>query len=198
MNIVLYSARLAERLAYIKANADYFQEKDVYENTAMLISCINLFTAGRGYYRPESLQLFVNEVREFTVILQPFLNYHDFKSLNRAYETFKLFVKDNYAGDYGELLIPSVKRQFTGSGQRPVHDSKAMTSGLIGEFADRVSFTFKKPEEDKTYATVRNDTVLKLRDNFGIIKIILIIAAVLLIMLMFLVLLVYLPLILFF
>ena len=130
--------------------------------------------------------------------LQPLLNYHDFKSLNRAYETFKLFVKDNYAGDYGELLIPSVKRQFTGSGQRPVHDSKAMTSGLIGEFADRVSFTFKKPEEDKTYATVRNDTVLKLRDHFGIIKIILIVAAVLLVMLMFLVLLVYLPLILFF
>ena len=180
MNIDLYSARLAERLAYIKANADYFQEKDVYENTAMLISCI------------------VNEVREFTVTLQPLLNYHDFKSLNRAYETFKLFVKDNYAGDYGELLIPSVKRQFTGSGQRPVHDSKAMTSGLIGEFADRVSFTFKKPEEDKTYATVRNDTVLKLRDHFGIIKIILIVAAVLLVMLMFLVLLVYLPLILFF
>lgn len=198
MNIDLYTAKLAGQREYIKANSAYFQENDVYENTAMLISCINLFTAGRGYYRPESLQLFVNEVREFTVILQPFLNYHDFKSLNRAYETFKLFVKDNYAGDYGELLIPSVKRQFTGSGQRPVHDSKAMTSGLIGEFADRVSFTFQKPEDDKTYATVRNDTVLKLRDNFGIIKIILIVAAVLLIMLMFLVLLVYLPLILFF
>ena len=42
MNIDLYSARLAERLAYIKANADYFQEKDVYENTAMLISCTAL------------------------------------------------------------------------------------------------------------------------------------------------------------
>ena len=181
MNIDLYSARLAERLAYIKANADYFQEKDVYENTAMLISCINLFTAGRGSYRPESLQLFVNEVREFTVILQPFLNYHDFRNLNRAYDNFKF-----------------LKRLFTGSGQRPVHDSKAMTSGLIGEFADRVYFIFRKPEDDKTYATVRNDTVLKLRDHFGIIKIILIVAAVLLIMLMFLVLLVYLPLILFF
>ena len=198
MNIDLYTAKLAGQREYIKANSAYFQENDVYENTAMLISCINLFTACRGSYRRESLQLFVNEVREFTVILQPFLNYHDFRNLNRAYDNFKFFVKDNYAGDYGELLIPSVKRQFTGSGQRPVHDSKAMTSGLIGEFADRVSFTFQKPEDDKTYATVRNDTVLKLRDNFGIIKIILIVAAVLLIMLMFLVLLVYLPLILFF
>ena len=177
MNIDLYTAKLAGQREYIKANSAYFQENDVYENTAMLISCINLFTACRGSYRRESLQLFVNEVREFTVILQPFLNYHDFRNLNRAYDNFKFFVKDNYAGEYGELLIPSVVQQYVKIG---------------------VDFSEKKTEGDKTYATVRNDTVLKLRDNFGVIKIILIIIAVLLVILMLLILLVYLPLILFF
>ena len=198
MNIDLYTAKLAGQREYIKANSAYFQENDVYENTAMLISCINLFTACRGSYRRESLQLFVNEVREFTVILQPFLNYHDFRNLNRAYDNFKFFVKDNYAGEYGELLIPSVVQQYVKSEHRPVHDSRAMTSCLIANFADRVDFSEKKTEGDKTYATVRNDTVLKLRDNFGVIKIILIIIAVLLVILMLLILLVYLPLILFF